>query len=63
MAQGNWDGEVVKAKPRCRFCRRVVLVSEMVRVDGVYPAHKVCADDRNRPYTVGPKVTPMKTPK
>lgn len=53
MAQGNWNPDVIQAKPRCRLCRRVVLPKDMVRLDGVAPAHKVCADDRGRAYTEG----------
>lgn len=40
MAQGNWNPDVIKAKPRCRLCRRVVLIKDLVRLDGVNPAHK-----------------------
>jgi hypothetical protein len=56
MARGNWNPEVIKPKPRCRFCRGVVAVADFVRVDGVYPAHRRCADDKQRPYTVGTEI-------
>ena len=60
MAQGNWDGAVVKAKPRCLLCRRVVLARDMVRLDGVAPAHKVCAEERKRTYTEGTAIRRLK---
>lgn len=60
MAQGNWSPEVCKGKPRCRLCNRVVLAKDMVRLDGVKPAHKLCADDRKLDYTVGMEIHPHK---
>lgn len=62
MAQGNWNPDVINARPRCRLCRRVVLLRDMVRLDGVNPAHKECADERQRTYTVGPEIH-RKSPK
>lgn len=56
MAQGNWNPDVIKAKPRCRFCNRVVLLRDMVRMNGIFPAHKQCADGRQGVYTVGPEI-------
>lgn len=53
MAKGNWNPDVCKAKPRCRLCRRVVKSADMVRLDGVAPAHQICADAANRAYTIG----------
>ncbi|EOV4287860.1 hypothetical protein ACONYW_002002 [Escherichia coli] len=53
MAQGNWNPDVIKAKPRCRLCRRVVLIKDLVRLDGVNPAHKNCADEAGRAYSHG----------
>ena len=51
MAKGNWDPNVIKPKPRCRLCGRVVKKSLMVRLDGIAPAHKQCCEDRGRNYT------------
>ncbi|HUO61590.1 MAG TPA: hypothetical protein VMU24_13040 [Candidatus Acidoferrales bacterium] len=53
MAQGNWNPEVIKAKPRCRLCKRVVKSADFVRLDGVNPAHRACAQSRGRAYTEG----------
>jgi len=50
MAQGNWNPDVIKPKPRCRLCRRVVKKQDLVRLDGYAPAHKVCCEDRGRSY-------------
>lgn len=58
MARGNWNPEVVKARPRCRVCVRVMLAREMVRIDGVKPAHKACADAKQFTYTVGTEFHP-----
>ena len=58
MARGNWNPEVVKPRPRCRLCVRAVLAREMVRIDGVKPAHKVCADAKQLTYTVGTEIHP-----
>jgi len=60
MAQGNWKPEVCKAKPRCRLCRRVVKTIDMVRLDGIAPAHRSCADQQAREYTVGAEIFPIK---
>ncbi len=53
MARGNWKPEMCKAKPRCRLCGRVVKKSDMVRLDGIAPAHRSCADQQGRKYTIG----------
>ncbi|SAL87799.1 hypothetical protein AWB74_08270 [Caballeronia arvi] len=53
MAQGNWNPEVIKPKPRCRLCRRVVTSADFVRLDGVSPAHRGCAQLRGRAYIEG----------
>lgn len=58
MVSGNWNPDVVKARPRCRLCARVVLLSDMVRIDGVKPAHKTCADARLLAYTIGSEIHP-----
>lgn len=58
MARGNWNPEVIKAQPRCRLCARVVLRRDIVRLDGVKPAHKVCADAKQLAYTVGAEIHP-----
>lgn len=59
MAQGNWNPEVIKAKPRCRLCGRVVPTSHFVRLDGVNPAHRACAEERGRAYTEGREIRPV----
>lgn len=43
MAKGNWNPSVIQPKARCRFCTRVVEQKDIVRVDGLYPAHVECA--------------------
>lgn len=53
MARGNWNPEVIKPKPRCRLCNWVVKTADFVRLDGIYPAHRVCAQAKNRPFTEG----------
>lgn len=58
MARGNWNPDVVKARPRCRLCARVVLVRDMVRLDDVNPSHKACADAKQLTYTVGAEIHP-----
>ncbi|CAG9237768.1 hypothetical protein PSP6_750007 [Paraburkholderia tropica] len=58
MAQGNWNPEVIKAKPRCRLCTRVVKSDDFVRLDGVNPAHRACAQARGRDYTEGKEIQP-----
>ena len=62
MARGNWNPEVIKPCIRCRLCRRVVKKADLVRLDGIYPAHKVCADWKGRTYTVGMEVHPAPQP-
>ena len=59
MAQGNWNPDVCKAKPRCRLCRRVVKKADMVRLDGIAPAHRACAINASRAYTVGSDIQPQ----
>ena len=56
MASGNWKPDVIKPKPRCRLCMRVVKKADFVRLDGVAPAHKQCADDAGRVYTEGTEI-------
>ena len=58
MAQGNWNPEVIKAKPRCRFCKRVIKSGDFVRLDGVNPAHRACAQAGGRAYTKGKEIQP-----
>ncbi|NHR04390.1 hypothetical protein HA052_04190 [Chromobacterium haemolyticum] len=56
MAQGNWNPEVIKPKPRCRLCRRVVKAADFVRLDGIMPAHRCCAQAKNRHFTEGKEI-------
>ncbi|NTZ86195.1 hypothetical protein FCJ61_25110 [Burkholderia metallica] len=56
MAQGNWNPVVIRAKPRCRLCRRVVKLGDFVRLDGVNPAHRACAIVHGRSYTEGTEI-------
>lgn len=58
MARSNWNPGVIKARPKCRVCVRVVLTHEMVRLDGIAPAHRACADARRRTHTVGDQICP-----
>lgn len=51
MASGNWSGDVIQPKPRCRLCRRVVEKKDMVRLDGVNPSHRDCAVSKGRIFT------------
>lgn len=52
MAKGNWSQSGLKAKARCRLCGRAVSKKDMVRLNGVNPAHKLCADGAGRSYTL-----------
>lgn len=52
MARGNWSPDRIKPRPRCRLCRYVVRKADMVRLDGVNPAHRDCAIVAGRAYTV-----------
>ena len=56
MARGNWNPEVIKAKPRCRLCGRVVKAADFVRIDSIYSAHRTCADDKQRTHTDGTEI-------
>jgi hypothetical protein len=56
MARGNWDPHVIKPKPKCRICRLVVKKADFVRLDGIAPAHKRCAEARGRAFTVGEEI-------
>lgn len=56
MARGNWNGNVIKPRPRCRVCGLVVKVRLMVRIDGVYPAHRDCATMKNLNFSEGSQV-------
>ena len=58
MAKGNWKPSVIKPKARCRLCGYIVKGDEFVRLNGVNPAHKSCADRRGLVYTVGLQITP-----
>ena len=51
MARGNWSQYGAKAQARCRLCARAVGKKEMVRLNGINPAHKACADAAGRSYT------------
>ena len=53
MARGNWNPDVIKPKPRCRLCGRVVKLADFVRLGGIYPAHRPCALANNREFTEG----------
>jgi hypothetical protein len=61
MARGNWNPEVVKAQPRCRLCRHVVRLADLVRLDGVAPAHRICATERGRSFTNGAEIHSKRT--
>ncbi|NRF83813.1 hypothetical protein HQ619_07720 [Burkholderia gladioli] len=56
MAQGNWNPDVIKPEPRCRLCRRVVPAADFVRLNGVNPAHRACAEAQTRAYTEGREI-------
>lgn len=56
MAKGNWKPEVIKPKARCRLCRHVVNQADFVRLGGMYPAHRKCAQHHDRPYTEGTEI-------
>lgn len=56
MAQGNWDPDVCNAKPRCRLCKRIVKAADFVRLDGLNPAHRACAQAQSRAYTEGREI-------
>jgi hypothetical protein len=56
MARGNWDGNVIKPKAKCRLCRFSVADKDFVRLDGIYPAHKTCAEDKGRTFTIGKEI-------
>ena len=58
MAKGNWKPDVIKPRPKCRLCGRVVKKNDMVRLDGVNPAHRSCADEKKREYTEGTAIYP-----
>lgn len=58
MAQGNWNPDVCNAMPRCRLCKRAVRLADFVRLDGVSPAHRACAQARGRAYTEGKEIQP-----
>lgn len=53
MARGNWNPDVIKPKPRCRLCARVVKPADFVRLGGINPAHRSCALASNREFTEG----------
>lgn len=56
MARGNWNPEIIKPKPRCRLCGRVVKTADFVRLDGIYPAHRICAEAQQRAFTEGTEI-------
>jgi hypothetical protein len=56
MARGNWNPNVIQAKPRCRLCAKVVRNADFVRLDGVYPAHRGCATAKKRAFTEGTEI-------
>ena len=61
MAKGNWNPNVIKPRVRCRLCGGVILVKRgdvFVRLDGINPAHKSCADNHGKKYTVGMDIHP-----
>ena len=53
MAKGSWNPYVIKPRPRCRLCGKVVKRKDFVRLNGINPAHKECADMAGRVYTNG----------
>ena len=53
MPGAHWNPDVMKPKPRCRLCRYLVKPADFVRLDGIYPAHRICAVARNRNFTEG----------
>ena len=58
MAQGNWNPDVIKSKPRCRSCKQVAKSGDFVRIDGVNPANRACAQVRGRAHTEGKEIHP-----
>lgn len=53
MAKGNWKPDKIKPRTRCRLCGFVVKAPEFVRLEGVYPAHRSCAQKKGREYSEG----------
>lgn len=56
MARGNWRPEVIIPKPRCRLCARIVNKADFVRLGGVQPAHRACAQSAGRDFTEGDEI-------
>lgn len=56
MARGNWSCTSIKPAARCRLCRHVIKASEFVRLDGIFPAHRACAEVKGRAFTIGPAI-------
>jgi hypothetical protein len=52
MARGNFSAYGAKYKPRCRICMCIVKKSELVRINYVNPAHKSCAEDAGKAYSL-----------
>jgi hypothetical protein len=52
MARGNFSSYGAKYKPRCRICMCIVKKSELVRINYVNPAHKSCAEEAGKPYSL-----------
>lgn len=49
----GWNPSVCIPQARCRFCRRVVAKRDFVRIEGVYPAHRICAENSGKSFTEG----------
>lgn len=58
MARGNWSPERAYVRPRCRLCRLVVTLADFVRLDGIAPAHRNCAIEKQRTFTEGRAIHP-----
>jgi len=54
MAKGNWNPSVIKPKTRCRLCGYVIKKKDLVKLEGIYPAHLSCALKTDREFTERP---------
>ena len=53
MAKGSWNPDVIRPTSKCRLCGRRISNKDFVRLNGIAPAHRDCAIDKDRDYTEG----------
>jgi hypothetical protein len=60
MARGNWNCQTIKPATKCRLCGLRVSKKDFVRLEGIRPAHRDCATNKNMAFSEGDQLKVIK---